>query len=318
MNDFRYLPNLSALRAFEAAARHESFSLAAQEIHLTHGAISHQVRQLEQELGVSLFLRKGKRLSLTESGYRYAKAIRLALLDLSQATQTLQREGKVKRLSITALPSFGVRWLVPRLADFVESYPELEVSLSTSSQLVDFSREAFDIGIRHGSGNYPGLHSELLMHDVYYPVANPEYVRQHNLRTIADLQGASFLRSADEPWTLWFRAAGLDWPEPAASLVFEDSAVLLRAAIEGQGVALGRHSIVDNDIQRGLLQRLFEISVISPHSYYLVGLPQTLQKPQVQCFIQWIKAKVDTAAQKHLLDQALPWVAVDGFGTIRR
>lgn len=318
MNDFRYLPNLSALRAFEAAARHESFSRAAEEIHLTHGAISHQVRQLEQELGVALFVRQGKRLSLTDNGRRYAQSIRLALSDLMHATLTLQREGKIKRLGITTLPSFGARWLAPRLAHFVDDHPDLEVNLNTSQYLVDFNREAIDLGIRHGSGNYPGLHCEYLMGDVYYPVARPDYVEQLQIKQISDLKRANLLRSSDEPWSLWFKAAGLDWQEPAVGLVFEDSSVLTRAATDGQGVALGRHHIVDLDIQRGSLVRLFDISVISPHAYYLVCLPQTLEKTQVVEFIAWLKSEIARTDQDSLMAAAKPFIPVEGFGELNR
>lgn len=314
MNDFRYLPNLSALRAFEAAARHESFSRAAEEIHLTHGAISHQVRQLEQELGVSLFVRQGKRLTLSENGRRYAQAVRLALSDLVHATQNLQREGNIKRLSITCLPSFGARWLAPRLAHFVDQYPDLEVNLNTSQALVDFNREAFDVGIRYGRGNYPGLHREFLMADAYYPVARPDYVERLQIREIEDLKRANLLRNSDEPWSLWFRAAGLDWSEPSVGLVFEDSSVQTRAAVDGQGVALGRHSIVEIDIQRGALVRLFDISVLSPHAYYLVCLPQALEKAQVRLFSEWLRAEVDNVSQQRLIAESLAYIPVEGFG----
>ena len=288
MNDFRRLPNLAALRAFEAAARHQNFSRAAEEIHLTHGAISHQVRALEQELGVALFARHGKRIAITADGAQFAAAIRQALQDIAGAAGQLQNRSRVQRLAITTLPSFAARWLSPRLGRFIEHYPELEVSLQSSNHIVDFVREGIDVGIRMGAGNYPGLVSELLMGDSYYPVVSPHYHGGQLPHTPAELAHAFLLRCDQEPWLPWFRAAGLVQEEPSGGLVFQDSSILARAAVDGQGIALGRHSIVQSDIQSGQLLRLFDIAVPCPVSYYLVYPQQALHKPQVKAFRAWL------------------------------
>ncbi|MCH8617710.1 transcriptional regulator GcvA [Undibacterium sp. TS12] len=290
--DFRRLPNLAALRAFEAAARHQNFSRAAEEIHLTHGAISHQVRALEEELGVALFIRHGKRITITADGEQFAAKIRQALQELSDAADMLKSRNQQKRLGITALPSFAARWLSPRLGRFIEHYPDLEVSLQSSSHLTDYNRESIDIGIRFGLGNYPGMVSELLMGDYYYPVASPNFHDGHLPQTPAELASMQLLRCDGEPWEPWFRAAGLDNEEPGSGLIFQDSSMLARAAVDGQGIALGRHIIVQPDIKAGLLKRLFDIDIPCEVAYYLVYPPEALLRPQVKAFREWLLEEI--------------------------
>ncbi|WP_338845297.1 transcriptional regulator GcvA [Massilia sp. W12] len=294
MHPLRRLPNLAALRAFEAAARHGNFSRAAEEIHLTHGAISHQVRQLEAELGVALFVRHGKRLSVTPQGEEFAAVIRHSLSDIAQAAQRLQRSQDHRRLAVTALPSFASRWLTPRLGRFIELHPDLELSLQATNHLSDYVRDGIDIGIRFGFGNYPGLQSEHLMDDYYYPVVSPHYNGGRLPRTLEDLQHATLLRCDGEPWLPWFRLAGLERAEPETGLLFQDSSMLTRAAIDAQGVALGRHSIVQSDIEHGLLCKLSDVHLPSASSYYLAYLPQALQKPQVAAFRSWLLEEIQS------------------------
>lgn len=292
MADFRRLPNLAALRAFEAAARHGNFSRAAEEIHVTHGAISHQVRALEDELGVQLFARHGKRIAITPEGERFAVTLRKALTEIAAAAAALQADGKQSRLTVTALPSFAARWLSPRLGHFIEQHPDLEVMLQSSNHLTDFVRESVDIGIRFGRGKYPGLSVEKIMDDYYYPVASPSFNGGKLPRTPQKLAKHGLLRCEMEPWTPWFRAAGLDLPEPTGGLVFQDSSMLVRAAVEGHGIALARHAIAASDVESGALVRLSDISVRCAESYYLVCPPEALKKPQVQAFRKWLLAEV--------------------------
>lgn len=296
MSDFRKLPNLAALRAFEAAARHQNFSRAAEEVHLTHGAISHQVRALEEELGLQLFARNGKRITITPEGEHFAAVIREALSLIADAADALKNTRQQQRLAITALPSFAARWLSPRLGQFIEQYPELEVSLQSSNHLTDFIKESVDIGIRFGLGKYPGLQSEFLMHDSYYPVASPQFNGGDLPATPAQMARLPLLRCALEPWEPWFRLAGLDHPEPSGGLVFQDSSMLARAAVDGQGIALGRHAIVERDLASGQLVRLFDIALPSPVSYYLVYPAKSLEKPQVRAFRDWLLREIANAA----------------------
>ncbi len=288
MADFRRLPNLAALRAFEAAARHGNFSRAAEEIHVTHGAISHQVRALEEELGVALFARHGKRIAITPEGERFAATLRSALGDIAAAAAALKADARHQRLTVTALPSFAARWLSPRMGQFIEQHPGLEVMLQSSSQLTDFVRESVDIGIRFGKGHYPGLAVEKIMDDYYYPVASPRFHRGKLPRTPEKLAESLLLRCEMEPWTPWFRAAGLDALEPTGGLVFQDSSMLVRAAAEGHGIALARHAIAMSEIASGELVRLSDVAVKCPHSYFLVCPPEALKKPQVQAFRTWL------------------------------
>jgi LysR family transcriptional regulator, glycine cleavage system transcriptional activator len=289
MADLRRLPNLTALRAFEAAARHENFSRAAEEIHVTHGAISHQVRALEDELGLELFTRRGKRLSVTAEGERFAIAVRKALTDIALAADALKATGKQKRVTITSLPSFAARCLAPRLGQFIEQYPDVEVALQSNSHMVDFTREDVDVGVRFGYGHYPGLHTELLMHDYYYPVASPAFNGGRLPATVSELAATELLRTAGEPWAPWFAAAGVaDFPEPRSRLTFFDSSLPVRAALDGEGIALVRHSLVARDVREGRLVRLFDAALDCEFSYYFVCLPASLQKPAIQAFRTWL------------------------------
>jgi LysR family transcriptional regulator, glycine cleavage system transcriptional activator len=292
MADFRRLPNLAALRAFEAAARHGNFSRAADELHVTHGAISHQIRALEEELGVALFARHGKRIAITPEGEHFAAVLRKALTDIAAAAEALQAEGKQTRLTVTALPSFAARWLSPRMGHFIEQHPDMEVMLQSSNHLTDFVRESVDLGIRFGLGHYPGLVVEKIMDDYFYPVASPRFNGGKLPRTPQQLTRHTLLRGEREPWTPWFAAAGLDVPEPSGGLVFQDSSMLVRAAVDGQGIALARHAIAVSDIESGALVRLFDIAINCPQSYYLACPPEALKKPQVLAFRAWLREEV--------------------------
>ena len=292
MSVFSRLPNLAALRAFEAAARHGNFSRAAEEMHVTHGAISHQVRGLEDDLGVALFTRNGKRIALTAEGQQLALRVRHALTDLVDATALMRARGGQKRLTITALPSFAARWLSPRLGGYIESHPELEVALQSSSQIADLEHGDIDIAIRFGAGVYPNLCSELLMHDYYYPVASPHFRAGGLPSTPKELSRGMLLRCDLEPWLPWFKAAGLARAEPTGGLIYQDSSMLIRAAVDGEGIALARHAIAQPDIASGQLVRLFDISIRCPSSYFLVYHERALERAQVAEFRRWILAEV--------------------------
>jgi LysR family glycine cleavage system transcriptional activator len=292
MADLRRLPNLAALRAFEAAARHENFSRAAEEIHVTHGAVSHQVRGLEEELGVALFVRKGKRLAVTAEGQRFAAVVRKSLMEIAVAAEALKATAGQKRLTITAMPSFAARWLAPRLGNFIDLYPDVEVVLQSSGQLVDLERQAVDVGIRFGAGNYPGLTVEKLMSDYYYPAVSPRFNGGKLPATPHELGQYHLLRGDDEPWLPWLRAAGTDVAEPSGGIVFHDLAMLIRAAANGDGIALARHVIVMQEIASGELVRLFDTAVKCPYAYYFVCTPQAMLRPEVGAFRNWLFAQV--------------------------
>lgn len=304
MTDFRRLPNLSALRAFEAAARYESFTKAAEELHLTHGAISHQVRRLEADLGLLLFNRNGKSLRITLAGKRFAYTIQQALREIASTAHALQEEARPRnRLTISAIPSMAARWLAPRLGGFIEQHPVLEVVLQSSGRLQDLVADGVDAGIRFGKGNYPGLVTDFLMHEVYYPVASPGFNGGHLPTQPAQLQGVPLLRSL-EPWQPWFEAAGLDMAEPRGGVLYEDMAMLIRAAVNGEGVALVRHAVVYDEMCNGALVRLFRTVAPSADSYYLACPPSALERSQVLAFRAWLLAQANVFNAKHAWDTA--------------
>jgi LysR family glycine cleavage system transcriptional activator len=287
----RRLPNFSALRAFEAAARHENFSRAAEELHLTHGAISHQVRALEEELGRPLFVRSGRRVTLMNDARAFAQSLGRAFGDIGDAADAMRGASVNRRLTISSIPSFAARWLAPRLGSFIERYPDVEVVLQSSAQLQDLARDGIDVGIRFGRGDYPSLLVERLMGDEYYPVASPRYRPGDHPATPQALRGHTLLRSV-EPWLPWLQAAAVDLPEPSGGLMFEDLSMLIRSAADGNGVALVRHVVAMPEIAAGQLVRLFDIATPSPDAYYFVTPMAAAAKPQVRAFRDWLLGEV--------------------------
>ncbi|WP_296649742.1 transcriptional regulator GcvA [Paraburkholderia sp.] len=288
--DLRQLPALNALKAFEAAARHESFSRAADELFVTHGAVSHQIRALETELGVALFARDGKRVRLTETGRRYAAQVHDALSQLARATQEIRAGDRERRLVVSMLSSFAARWVTPRIGRFIEAHPQWDVELQSTNQLTDFARDDVDVAIRFGYGHYPGLHAELLLDEIYFPACSPHFRGGKLPSDPHELADLPLLRSDDELWRPWFDAAGLaDVPEPKRGVLYQDSSNLLQAAMDGQGVALVRRSLAMHEITLGRLVRLFkDIDGPSPWRYYFICTPQRMQTERVQAFRDWV------------------------------
>ncbi|MCY0389091.1 transcriptional regulator GcvA [Robbsia sp. Bb-Pol-6] len=292
--NLQHLPNLSALRAFEAAARLESFSQAASELFVTHGAVSHQIRGLETALQTPLFARLGKRVVLTEAGRRYATQIRAALHAIAAATEDL-RGGRAQRLVVSVLPSFAARWLMPRIGRFIERHPDLDIEIRASSELVDFARSDVDVGLRHGRPMpTPGLHVETLIRDVYFPACSPSFKGGRRPATPAEMLSFGLLQSCgDEPWRLWFDAAGLhDAPEPVHGPRYLDSSHLLDAALRGQGIALVRSSLAADDLRAGRLLRLFDVDASSGALTRAVCPVALRETARVRAFFDWLTEEV--------------------------
>ncbi|CAG4891297.1 transcriptional regulator GcvA [Paraburkholderia saeva] len=301
--DLRHLPALNAVKAFEAAARHESFSRAADELFVTHGAVSHQIRALEAELGVALFAREGKRVRLTEVGGRYATQVRAALTALADATRQIRAGDRERRLVVTMLSSFAARWVTPRIGSFIEANPQWDLELLSTNALADFARDDVDAAIRFGFGKYPGLHAELLLEEIFFPACSPDFNGGNLPKTPAELANAPLLRSDDELWRPWFDAAGLtSLPEPKRGVLYQDSSNLLQAAIDRQGIALVRRSLAMHEIASGRLVRLFDVDGPSPWQYYFICPPHMLHVPRVAAFREWVFAEV--ARFKQLFDRA--------------
>ena len=264
------LPPLATLRAFEAAARLGSFSRAAEEISVTHSAVSHQVRALERALGTPLFQRNGKRVSLTEAGRHLASRVGAALREIADAANVVRRRDRGRALTVSTLPSFAARWLMPRLGRFMEQHPEIDVNLHTSVALVDLERDEVDLAIRFGKGDWPGLEAQKFMDDELFPVASPSFNRGRLPRRPAELAKFRLMRSDDEFWTPWFQAAGVRGIEEPQSPVFSDSALLMQAAVNGQGIALARRSIAEDDLRAKRLVRVFDIAAPAQGANYIV------------------------------------------------
>jgi len=284
-------PPLSALRPFEAAARLESFSRAADELHLTHGAVSHQVRALEEHLGVSLFARHGKRVTLTSAGRTFAERVRAALEEIGRAADATRARNE-NRLSVSVLPSFASRWLMPRLIRFMDAHPKIEVNVVATTALADFGADEVDIAVRFGIGPYPPLACERFLDDEYFPVASPK-MRGKALKSPRDLLGARIIREERDYWLQWFKAAGVPVEGPLEGHSFNDSTFALQAATRGEGVALARRSIVYEDLERGTLKRLFGIAVPSRERYWFVCPKETAEMAKVKAFKAWVRAELE-------------------------
>ncbi|HNE41219.1 transcriptional regulator GcvA [Accumulibacter sp.] len=288
MTDNRRLPPLGSLRVFVAAARSQSVTGAAAELHLTHGAVSHQLRQLQEQLGVALFERHGRGLKLTAQGAVYAEQVARALGEIGQATEQLLAMRDYRRLRVSCMPSFAARWLLPRLGSFISHHRELDVEVQSSARLADIKGGEADVALRFGHGRYPGLSCRLLMRDWYYPVCSPEFIARHALLDPAQLGELPLLRSNDELWQPWFTAAGLIVDEPQRGAVFDDSNLMLMAAASGQGVALARHTLALDGLASGALRRPFRLAVESPLSYYFICRLADEQQAGIVAFRAWV------------------------------
>lgn len=293
----RRLPPLSALRPFEAAARLESFTRAAEELFITHGAVSHQVRALEEHLGVPLFARHGKRVTLTAAGRTFAERVRAALDDIAEAAEQIKVR-RDDRLTVSVLPSFASRWLMPRLIRFMDAHPQYEVNIVATTALANFREDEVDVGIRFGKGPWPPLVCEKFLDDEFFPVASPKLLEGKKPKKPQDMLAMRIIREDRDLWDEWFAAAGVACAETTVrGPRFNDSTHALQAAARGEGIALGRLSIVREDLERGALKRLFSVSLPSPFHYWFVSPKDLAALPKVKAFRDWIQSELrDNAA----------------------
>ncbi len=289
----RRLPPLNALRAFEAAARHLSFTKAAQELNVTQAAISHQVKALEERLGVVLFRRLNRALLLTDAGQSFLPPLREAFDQIANATERLHAHDARRTLTITTLPSIAAKWLVPRLGRFREAHPDIDVRIDASLHLTDFARENVDAALRYGRGKWHGTRSDRLMTEDFFPVCNPALLEgEHPLREPSDILHHTLLHDDSRTdWTMWFLAAGIEGGEPTRGPAFTDSSLVLQAAVDGQGVALGRSALAAADLAAGRLVRPFDLSLEAKYAYYLVCPQATAESPKIASFRAWLLAE---------------------------
>lgn len=287
------LPPLNGLRAFEAAARHLSFTRAADELHVTQTAISHQIRKLEEQLGVRLFIRVPGAVHLTPAAETYLAAVHAAFEDLRGATARLRGDGGRRVLRLSTTPSFATKWLVPRLAAFQEAHPEIAIEISTSMELVDFRRGEVDLAIRYGRGSWPGLRATWLLAEDIFPVCAPA-LRDGPapLRMPADLARHRLIAVSTyrDEWQLWLTAAGLTPALAERALVFDMPILAIQAAIDGMGVALGHTPLVEADLAAGRLVAPFPMSLPSAAGFYVVAPEATADRAEIALLRDWLVA----------------------------
>jgi len=304
----RRLPSLNALRAFEAAARHESFTRAAEELHVTQGAVSHQVKALERELGLPLFHRERQGLRLTEPGRSYLEVARDAFDRLSLGTERLLQRHRSGVLTVSVSPNFAAKWLVHRLGGFAERYPEIDLRVSATLQHIDFAREDVDLAVRHGEGNWPGMAVTRLTSEALFPVCSPRLLEQGPpLRQPADLRRHSLLHLDDRrDWLKWLQAAGVQGVELGRGPVFNQASLALDAALDSQGVALARTALAARDLIAGRLVRPFGPTLPVDYGYWIVCPAATVALPKIATFHDWLLAEAaeDQARLAPLLDEA--------------
>lgn len=317
----RLLPSLNALRTFEAVARHNSFTRAAEELNVTQSAASRLVRSLEEYLEVPLFQRRSRRIELTDQGRFYAEIARDALDLVEAGTVELisSREGR-GTLSIGMLPTFGTRWLVPRLLLFQEAYPEIALNIISSDGDLDFTRERIDVAVRFGTGDWPDAIVDFLMAENVQLVCSPKLMHGDKpIRSLEDLAHHRLIRHSTRPdsWTHWFRAVGAPREQHRWGPSLEHFFMIIQAAIAGLGVALLPSFLVEEDIRGGALVAPFPIVTSGPGAYYLVTPAAKAELPRVRLFRQWLLRLVSNGGDEETND-AVPASLPRGETTVAR
>ena len=296
----RRLPPLNSLKAFEAAARHESFTRAADELCVTQGAVSHQVKALEGELGIKLFNRERQRLIITESGREYLAVLRDALDRIALGTERLVQRQKSGVLTVSTSPDFAAKWLVNRLGRFSETPPDIDLRISATMHHVDFAREEVDVAVRHGEGDWPGLEAARLSSEQLFAVCSPKLLSgPRRIREPADLLRYPLLHLDDRThWMRWLEAAGIVDGTPVHGPVLNRASMLIDAAIDGQGIALARTTLAAWDLINGRLVRPFATALPLSKTYWIVAPKATWALPKIVSFRDWLVAEAADDARR--------------------
>lgn len=280
------LPPFIALRTLESAARHRSYSRAAEELFVTHGAVSQQIRRLEAELGLCLFVRRGNQMEPTPAAARLAERVRKAVGLLTDGLAEAEARGRATPLVLSAVHAMAGRWLIPRLGRLPEAVGALELQMS--ERLADFTSDGVDCAIRHGRGPWPGVEQVPLMTEHWFPVCSPAFLARHPIREAADLAGVPLLTHTDYGWDLWFAAHGLEAPLSGGGLSFDDSSVLVDAAIQGLGVALAREFLVVHPLAEGRLVRPLSGQLRANADYHFVWRAGAAKLPRIIALRDWL------------------------------
>jgi LysR family glycine cleavage system transcriptional activator len=288
------LPPLNALRAFEVAARHNSFTGAATELRVSHAAISRHVRSLEARLGVTLFRRAKRGVELTDDGMRYLKAVSAAFESIAEATEALAKPREV-RVRVSVEPAFAGRWLIRRLGRFQEAHPDIDVVLDASPRLVDLTRDEADLAIRYGQGGWPGVRQDQLASSRLYPVGRKELRGRRRAAFAPDELRAFVLLHEDDGslWRRWFAAAGMVDVNVSRGPRILETALALDAAVAGQGIALADEALAADDLATGRLVKLCDVA-LADGAYFLLSLPSAQRRRPLAAFRDWLLA--ETAA----------------------
>ncbi|HEX7053635.1 MAG TPA: transcriptional regulator GcvA [Burkholderiales bacterium] len=291
------IPSLDLLEGFEAAARHLSFTRAGEELFLTQSAVSRQIKELEQQLGVPLFERRHRALALTEAGQQFYAATAQVLTTMRAATERLRAQGGRKRpLSVTTTHSFAALWLIPRLAGFTRAHPGVDVRITADTRVHDLERDGLDLAIRHGPPSLAGPDAVRLFGERVFPVCSPKLLKAKPLREPADLKNHCLLEYDDPDvrhpwlhWKTWLEVAGIADLRPAARLSFSGYEQIIPAAIAGHGVALGRTPLVKDLIASKQLVAPFTSTADPARAYYVIAAPSAASRPEVAAFVEWLK-----------------------------
>jgi LysR family glycine cleavage system transcriptional activator len=286
----RNFPPLNALRAFESAARHRTFSRAAEELCVTQGAVSRQIAKLESHVGMSLFRRGSRRLELTFEGARFYGFVHEAFERILDAMEIFSQQSEQSVLKIKVPPTFGIRWFVPRLVQFHGLHPEMDVQITTSHQPVDFSQEHIDVAVHWGAGDWEGLAADYLIGEELTPVCSPALLQGKALRKPSDLAQHILLHSMNRTndWRIWLEAAAAPEVDWTRALKFENSGLTYQAAIDRLGVVVAQRAFIEDDLATGRLVAPFKLVVPGERAYYLVYPPNRLKQAKVAQFRDWL------------------------------
>ena len=289
------------LRAFDVAARNLNLTAAAEEMNVTHAAVSRQVKQLEQRLGVQLFERLPRGLKLTVHGALLAEGTREAFDRLATAIEDVSAPAVRRKLTISTFSSLATRWLMPRVQSFATLFPETDLQVSTTARLVDFAREDVDVAVRFGGGEYPGMHVRPMFKPKEIVVAAPSLLKRGPpLKTYADLKGHTLLHDdAYRTWTHWLDAVGAKGVNPRRGIICGDRNSMLAAALEGQGVGITSDLFAQNDLKSGRLVRVFDAEVSATFGIYAVCLPRRLNDPLISGTMDWLVREAQSSPDAH-------------------
>jgi DNA-binding transcriptional LysR family regulator len=292
------LPALDLLVGFESAARHLSFTKAGEELFLTQSAVSRQIKELEDQLGVVLFQRRHRALALTQAGHQFYAAAAQALSTMRTATDRLRAQAGKKALSVTTTHSFAALWLIPRLAGFTRDHPGVDVRITAETRVQDLERDGLDLALRHGPASLAGPNAVRLFGEKVFPVCSPKLLKKRPLEKPQDLKNHVLLQYDDPDgrhpwlhWKTWLEVERIADLKPAGTLSFSGYEQIIPAAIAGHGVALGRSPLVKDLMRSGELVAPFKSSADPARAYFAILSKNAVGRPEVNAFLEWLKTE---------------------------